>query len=361
MHRSIPRPSHLITLALLAAPLACTNAVPTVKHARDPVLPQGPQRVAQALSEPSSSDSDATDGVREYCLNGALTEQTYDPATGAFVTRWQCAAGGGIASVVTQGTQDQSGDGAYDQISTSENGNVLVWHFTVDSSDDLATQVYDGVRDDNSEDSHIVYVIDAAGDYDLNETWHMRDGVYTTQGLSSADGLSFDGVQTFDDPDTDVSPDWTDDLVSSPDGSYVQDVHFEGDGFSSDYSYAVAVDGTSVYTFTTDTFGNAVDVDFEGSYAYNADFSGAGSYDQHFEDGSLMRVNDVIHSDGSTLESWSFDDANTDLAVDQQGELLFAVDGSAQGSFTTFVEGGAGQTCEVHVAPNGTQTIDHCS
>src|SRR5581483_11085046 len=114
------------------------------------------------------------------------------------------------------------------------------------------------------------------------------------------------------------------------------------------------------YSFQTDLLDTQVSPDYDGSYNYNADFSGSGSYTQHFDDGSTDAVSDVINSDGSVVESWSFDDASTEQSVDQTGQMTWQADGSAEGTVTTHVVGGGEQTCDVHISSSGAQTVDNC-
>jgi hypothetical protein len=362
LHRLLTRVAHgAVASAFVLAPLACGGAVPEVKSDQEPVLPPGPQREAQALSSPTSENAESGANADAFCLDGSLTEQTYNEETGEFSSLWTCDAGGGIATIANVGQTDpNTGDGGYDQITTFEDGSASTWHFTIDVSDDFLVQAYHGESEGGLESYDGTYTFRDDGDWDVDDIWRMHEGTYTIVGVQSADGEEFDGHETFDDPHTDVDPDWELDYVQNADGTFSQTVHTNGDGFVSDYDYVQNADGSSVYNFVTDMLATDAAPDFEGSYAYNADFSGAGDYVQNFEDGSLLNVHDVIAADGSVLESWTFDDAGTALDVDQEGEIAYAADGSGEGTFTLHSEGGESETCEIHLSADGTQTIDHC-
>lgn len=351
---------YLLALAALAG---CNAAVPKVAG-HNIVLPQhAPSRQVQALESPDAATGDSGSNSAAVCKNGVAGPSTNDPATGAFTNEWDCAPGGGIAKVINEGVSDpQTGDGHYDQTTIFEDGTLKVWHFTFDTSDDFLTTTYAGNSDDGSETYSGTYTylqFDQAHSQ-MHEVWNLHEGTYVTDGLVATDGTSFDGTQSFDDPNTTVSPDWTTHSITNPDGTFSQDVHFAGDGFTSDYTYAMNSDGSSDYAFTTDLDSTAAAPDFNGSYAYNADGSGEGSYTQLFDDGSTDLIHDVINSDGSVVESWSFDDVATEQSVDQEGSMTWNLDGSGEGSVTSHVVGGDAQTCDVHVSADGAQTVDNC-
>jgi hypothetical protein len=194
----------------------------------------------------------------------------------------------------------------------------------------------------------------------MHEEWNLDEGTYVIDGLIANDGTTFDGDESFDDPRTEASPDWTLSMVSNEDGSFSQDVHVEGDGYTSDYTYAVSALGEADYSFETDMSDTEAHPDWTGEYHYAADGSGEGNYRQLFDDGSTLDVEDVIGADGSVDESWVFDDVATEQDVDQEGHMTFAPDGSGSGTVATHVVGGDDQTCDVAIGANGAQTVENC-
>jgi len=324
------------------------------------VLPPAPQRTVQALNAPSTSNASGGSESEVFCLDGEITEESFDEATGQFRNVYDCAPGGGIDTITTEGQQDQNGDGAYVQTTLLESGSSFSWSFTFDTSEDFLVQNYSGVRDDGSESYTGVHALRDDGNWDVEETWAMREGTYNIAGIQTADGPVFDGQYIFDDPATEASPDWEMHIVLNRDGSRSQEVELSGEGFTSEYDFIQNADGSSRYDFSTDLTDSDVEPDFDGSYTYAADGSGEGDYIQSFDDGSLLSVHDVIHADGTVSETWTFDDAATGLAIDQEGEIHFGLDGSGEGTFTLHSEGGTSQTCTVRIDAEGVQTIEAC-
>lgn len=354
-----PAPSALLlALAAGGATLtACEGAVPRV-DGKEIVLPsRAPNKRVQALEAPSTDNADAN--ANAFCAGGGVQTRNEFNDDGSFVSEFTCDAGGGIASFRNEGLIDPAtGDGAYDQITVLEDGSESAWHFVVDTLEDGVTQVYDGTSDDGVETSHSVYVYADDARTEVTETWHSAAGDYVIEGAYLADG-SWEGTTAFDDPSTAPSPDYVYDEIRSADGTSSQVVHMNGDGFTTDYDYSVNEDGSSRYAFDTDLTDTLVAPDFSGSYRYNADLSGEGSYLERFDDGSRMTVNDVIRADGSLTESWSFDDVSTDADVDQEGSIDFAADGTGEGTVTSHIVAGQSQTCQIHIA-DGVSTVDHC-
>ncbi len=353
-----------LALPLIGAFAGCNGAVPRVSGHNLVIPDRSPTRQVQALSSPSTDDTESGSGndAQAYCLDGQAGPSTNDP-DGTFTSEWDCAPGGGIASISNAGFSDpNTGDGHYDQTTVFEDGTLNVWHFTFDTSDDFLSTTYTGVSDDGTE-SYVgtyTYSADHPNQSQMHEEWNLHEGTYVTDGLVSNDGTSFDGTETFDDPATDASPDWSLDEVTNPDGTFSQDVHFAGDGFVSDYTYAVDAAGAADYSFATDLTDTDANPDYDGAYHYAADGSGEGGYRQLFDDGSTDDVHDVINADGSVDESWSFDDVATEQSVDQEGSMHWNVDGSADGTVTNHIVDGGDQTCEVHIDADGSQTVDNC-
>lgn len=357
--RPFLKPS-LLALSVLSLP-ACEGAIPTVAG-KEIILPsRSPTKRVQALEAPSVDDAaaDVDANAESICLgDGELTREEYNP-DGSFVTEYSCEAGGGIESFRNEGTIDPlTGDGEYDQVIVYEDGTDSRYHFVLDTLED-GSQVYDGSSEDGSSTSHSVYVPLEDGSSQANESWSTPDGDYLIEGIYFTDG-SWDGTTIFDDPATAANPDYVVDEIRSADGSSIQDVSTLGDGYTTEYTYRVNVDGSIRYDFSTDLTDTLVSPDFDGSYHYEADGSGTGSYVEAFDDGSSMLVTDEIRSDGSLRESWSFDDISTEAPVDQEGTIEFAVDGSGEGTVTTHVVGGEAQTCQVHISADGVSIVDAC-
>lgn len=349
---------HALAVISLLALAACEGSVPEVKG-HDLVIPdRAPNRAVQALSSPSTNDTSAGSNSEAYCLDARAGLQQFNE-DGTFVTETDCSPGGGVAKVRNVGSQDQLGNGSYDQITVFEDDSQSIWHFSYLTSADFLTTSYTGTSEDGSESYQGVYTFLDPTSSNMDEVWNLHEGTYLTEGIVGNDG-SFDGTQAFDDPATEANPDWTSDSVSSAE-AFSQDVHFVGDGFISDYSYAVDALGGTEYSFATDMDGTEIDPDYAGSYSYAADGSGSGSYTQDFDDGSTLVVSDVINADGSLVESWSFDDAATEQALDQEGSMSFRLDGSAVGTVTSHVVGGGAQTCDISVSADGVQSIDNCT
>jgi hypothetical protein len=329
------------------------------------VIPdRSPSRAVQALDSPSTSDASSGSGdgsqASAYCKGGHAGSETSNP-DGSFDNLWLCD-GGGITQIENKGQQDPTtGDGAYDQITTYADGSTQTWHFTISYDASTQSSVYNGQSQDGSETYTGTYTAipnDTTHSH-MHEVWNLAAGTYVDDGVVGNDG-SFVGTETFDDPNTAASPDWSANMTTNADGSFSQDVVYNGAGFTSDYTYSVAVDGHADYSFKTDLTDTSVNPDYQGSYTYQADGSGQGSYTQNFDDGSTDLVSDTIHADGTTDETWKFDDASTAINPDQTGAMTWHPDGSGEGTVTTFVVGGGQQTCDVHIASNGSQTVDNC-
>lgn len=352
------RPSMLLALSALGVTVsACEGAIPRV-DGKEIVLPsRTPNKSVQALEAPSTDNADAN--ANSFCLGGGVQTRNEFNDDGSFVTEFSCEPGGGMASFRNEGTIDpNTGDGTYDQVLVYEDGSEYAYHFVVDTLEDGVTQIYDGVDDAGTRSSHSTYVYNEDGSSQVEETWTTPEGNYTIEGTYLADG-AWEGTTIFDDPATPQSPDYNYEELRGADGTSSQVVHLNSEGSSTDYNYSVNIDGSSRYDFTTDLDDTLVDPDFEGAYHYAADGSGEGSYTEAFDDGSSMIVTDVIRSDGTAQESWSFDDISTDQPVDQEGVLEFAADGSAEGTVTTHVLAGESQTCRLRIV-DGVSEVDQC-
>jgi hypothetical protein len=346
-------------LASLAATVpfaaACEGRTPSVKR-HDAVVPSlSPRTAVSALESPSTSDAESTSEAQ--CLEPSLVTETYDEAAGTFFNEYDCAEGGGIDAVITEGSGDQLGNGEYTQTYVLEAGGEIVWTYTYTSGPTSTTYVGSSTEGESYEGTY-TYLDENRTQVD--ETWTTAEGVYVTDGVMANDGSSFVGTTTFDDPDTAASPDYSYEQQTNDDGSFSQRVESAGDGWTSSYTADFGADGSVSYDFATDLTDTDVEPDYEGTYTYAADGAGGGGYHQSYDDGSSLDVEDEIAADGSYTESWSFDDASTEQPVDQEGSISYGVDGAGEGSITTFVVGGESETCRVTIDAGGATTIDQC-
>ncbi|MFH1807594.1 MAG: hypothetical protein ABIJ09_02525 [Pseudomonadota bacterium] len=301
----------------------------------------------------------ATAGEDGECQAWTTEEESYDAASGAFVYRYRCDAGGDLLLVETRGVDDGLGNGQYTTTYDLRAGGQIVWSFSYTTEDDGLTTNYAGSSTEGESMSG-VYTVLETGETQTSEVWNTLEGSYIVDGVYSEDGR-FNGSSSFDDPATEQSPDWTVVNLEGSDGSFSQDVSGVFDGWLSTYTYSVAADGSASYSFVHDELVTSVSPDFEGAYSYQADGSGEGHYRQLFEDGSVMVVTDAFEADGSLTESWELDDAATELEVDQRGTIHFDASGLGTGSVTFFAEDGSRETCEIRIDVDGTQTLSACS
>jgi hypothetical protein len=352
------------SIALLAALglnlTACNPDSPDQNTGFAPVFPALELGRSRAVSSPLNDDTASADdqSASTECVEWVAEEESYHPSTGEFVYRYTCAVGGDIAVSETRGVDDGAGNGSYTTTYTMRDGSVVAWSYTYALDADGVTQHYQG-ESTTGESFVATYVYQANGDSLAHEVWTLAEGVYTVDGTNFNDGR-FAGTEQFDDPTTAASPDWSMEYSEGADGTFSQVVSGSFDGWLTEYSYAVASDGSAAYAFTYDELATTAAPDFAGHYDYAADGSGSGSYRQLFDDGSVLDVVDSFTSDGKVTESWRFDDATTELALDQEGVMNHDVDGSGSGSIVFHLSDGSSQTCQVTVNADGTSLIDNC-
>lgn len=351
------RTIHSITLAAAAMALAaCEGSVPQGGE-HGTVLPSvAPRSQIAALSSPSSDE--ASEEEVPACEDWQMVEEQWNAATGEFSNVWQCESEGVVQRSITDGVQNADGTGNFTRTFEVDGVVIEVWSFTFTTSADGLTQTYDATSDQGGTyQGSYVYAED--GSSTVHEVWTLAEGTYLIDGSYDAAGV-FTGTTRFDDPATEASPDYV--VVNSPleDGGFRQEVNSQGDGFTSHYLADFAADGSTHYTFETDDTSSEVNPDWVGEYSWDASGVGSGSYTQSFDDGSLLSVSDSFGADGSTDESWTFDDATTEQAVDQEGQVHYSADGSGEGTITTHVVGGEAETCQIHIDAAGNTTIDQC-
>ncbi|MBN2359285.1 MAG: hypothetical protein JXR83_07510 [Deltaproteobacteria bacterium] len=354
--------SSLLFAVLGIGLLACDTRPPERGDGLAPVLPAlDLGRGRSAVSSPLSSDNagDEEDGsAAATCVEWVTEEESYDPASGEFVYRYSCPIGGDIAVSETRGVDDGAGNGEYTTTYSMRDGSVVVWTYSYLVEADGCTQHIQG-SSSNGETFAASYVYQANGETMAHEVWTLAEGVYTIDGTYFSDDR-FIGSEQFEDPATPASPDWSLEYAENADGSFSQVVSGMFDGWQTDYSYQVAADGSAGYDFRYDLLTSPAVPDYAGHFDYSADGSGVGSYRQLFDDGSTLDVVDSFTSDGHVTESWRFDDATTELELDQEGALSYQPDGSGHGTIVFHLADGSSETCQITVNGDGTIVIDDC-
>lgn len=351
------RNRYSIPLAIAALALAaCEGSVPQSSD-RGAVLPSvAPRSQIAALSSPSADEASAEE--IPACDDWQMVEETWNQATGEFHNVWQCESEGVVQRSITDGVDHGDGTGTFTRVFEVDGVAQETWTFEYTVSEDQLTQLYTATSDQGGTyQGSYTYAED--GSSTVHEVWTLAEGTYLIDGNYDAEG-NFTGTTRFDDPATEASPDYV--VVNSQldDGGFRQEVNSQGDGFTSHYIADFAADGTTHYDFETDDTSTAVNPDWVGTYDWDANGVGEGSYTQDFDDGSLLTVSDVFAADGSTDESWTFDDATTEQAVDQEGQVHYAADGTGEGTITTHVVGGDPEICQIHIDAAGSTTIDNC-
>lgn len=347
-----------MSLSVLAA---CEGRTPEVQG-RGAVVPTlSPNTTVMSLDAPSTEDAESGGGDEEHagqCAEWVTVSESYNQLTGDFEYVYECEEGGAIARIVTAGHDDGAGNGSYTQTYEMRDGSQIVWTYTYTISEDGLSQVYVGTSNEG-ESYEGTYTFLDQDRTQVQEVWRTTEGDYFIEGVQHQDG-TYEGTRAYDDPSTPASPDWTLDETRSADGTFTQSAEQTFEGYTTSWSAAYAEDGSVEYAFETDDLTTQVAPDFQGSYSYAADYSGSGGYRQDFDDGSILLVEQQISADGGYVESWTFDDASTEQALDQEGSITYAADGAGTGTLTTHVVGGDAETCRVTVAADGTTTIDQC-
>ena len=153
------------------------------------------------------------------------------------------------------------------------------------------------------------------GRVNFSETWDLENGYHE------------DITTVYRDVDPYVSQDWVRDEFATavkPDRSGSLEFAQDGSGTGRlDWFYDHDI--TSVYEIVQDASGNAtatlvyedpattVSPDGEGTYSFAANNSGSGVYTERYDDGSELVSIDDYGVDGSTDETFTFNDAATKL------------------------------------------------
>lgn len=348
----------LATCALVA----CEGNVPQTQldELPDVVMPSGKldkQGSAVALTL-SAADASAEED-EGYCLTEwQLVEQSWDEQTGEFSSHYTCPEGGLLQDQITEGVQNPDGTGSYTLTLVNRDGTEVVWEYDFVLENGGYTQTLDGTSSEG-ETHHSVQNYGMDGSVAVDETYSLLEGSYHTVGTYAEDGR-FNGTSEFDDPATEASPDYTLEHHEGDDGSFLQIYDGFAQNWHSQYTYAVNVDGSVDYDFVYDDLATAASPDYVGAYAYGNDGSALGGYTQLFDDGSVLEVVDEAEAEGPYVQSWTFDDASTELDPDQEGALTWADDATAEGTVTFHFAGGLSETCALSVDADGNSTLGAC-
>ena len=201
------------------------------------------------------------------------------------------------------------------------------------------------------------------GRVNFSETWDLENGYHE------------DITTVYRDVDPYVSQDWVRDEFATavkPDRSGSLEFAQDGSGTGRlDWFYDHDI--TSVYEIVQDASGNAtatlvyedpattVSPDGEGTYSFAANNSGSGVYTERYDDGSVLVSNDDYGVDGSTDETFTFNDAATIWAVDVDGSSFTEGDGSGTGAWSRYDGDGVTETCEYAFDTTGAIDQIDCS
>jgi hypothetical protein len=151
---------------------------------------------------------------------------------------------------------------------------------------------------------------------------------------------------------TAVSPDSTGDFTINTDGSGSGSLRYNFDhDIYQVYTVDQAADGSYTSTVLYEDPGTPISPDGSGVFHIAADFSGNGTYTESYVDGagavSGVRQEDYVYvRDGSTLESFRFDDVATAYDPDTDGDTTYEYDGSGTGEWRRHDATGVIQTCQ---------------
>lgn len=363
---------------VVAALCGCQESTPQVTHDRSVhrgTVPPG--RLTTAAKKVTSRDrvaklDSAANSETDQCgSSGGREEQTEcadwhkdlersNQNTGEFEYIYSCATGGDIATIRTVGVGDAEGNGHYTQTYAMRDGSEILWTYTYTLGADGISQDYVGSSSDGTQYTGTYR-------YLANDVTEMHE-VYTMPGaggISKVDGTTdaaerFTGTQSWDDPATPEDPDSR--LVQTEnDAGLRQNYTYIFEGWDVSYNAFYPAAGGLEYDWTSDDRATTASPDYRGAYVYASDNSGSGSYRQLFNDGSFLDVSHVVVADGSYTEHWEWHDATTPQDLDQKGDLAYTPCGPGTGTMTTYVQGGAPETCHVRVDLDGTTTVDQCN
>lgn len=200
------------------------------------------------------------------------------------------------------------------------------------------------------------------GGQESTETW-VLEGVYQ---LDTVETLYDDGhyqiEYTHDDLTTEVSPDQVGHYDMQADGSGTGTVQaWDDDGTLYDYRYVFAAGGGTSGTFTIDDPATSPNPDIVGRWTDDlATGDTVTDYTLFYPDGTALLVTDVGHTDGSTDQTYTWDDPETKVDPDVRGQFRYEADGSGEGSVTVYSLDGSTTVCDYELGPEGRVLEEDC-
>lgn len=202
-----------------------------------------------------------------------------------------------------------------------------------------------------------------AGRTTFTETWDLENGYHediTTEYRDSDPFFTQAWVR--DEIATAASPDRTGNIELGADGSGEGRLEwFYDHGITSVYEVLQEADGDATATLVYEDPATNVSPDGNGTYSFQRDNSGEGTYTERYDDGSVFEENEVYGYDDSVSESFTFDDAGTSWAPDVDGTSYTAPDGSGSGAWSRYDASGVTETCEYELDTAGAISEIDCS
>ncbi|MBN2362013.1 MAG: hypothetical protein JXR83_21355 [Deltaproteobacteria bacterium] len=356
--------SRFLTVAFLSAAallVACDGGVPDVRDFGLAVPSLNPIGGASIRRIPSIDAKSLEDGSESSgpCTQWVTEVDTYNRFSGDFERLERCVSGGEIETIHTVGEMDLDDSGHYTTTYLYRDGHQVIWQFSYQPDPEAPnTTVYTGASDAGDSFSGEYRDVGGGATY-ASESWSLAEGNYQVDGIYERDNR-FNGTVTFDDPATPQNPDWIVNNRADLDGTVTQLATTYLDHWQLNETVTLALEGSYSYSFGYDNTLTEVDPDYRGSYWFDGLGAGSGGYTQFHDDGSTLKVEQDIASDGSYDQRWWYDDASTEQPVDQEGAVHYNSDGSGSGTILTHVVGGDAETCDIEIAADGSSSIDNC-
>jgi len=200
------------------------------------------------------------------------------------------------------------------------------------------------------------------GGRESTETWHEPE-VYRLRNLERFyDDGRYYGEYEYDDLTSDTSPDQTGHTDLQADGTgrgYSES--WDEDGTLYTYDYVIEADGSLAGDFTVDDPSTAPNPDIVGTWTQDgATGETRSDYTLYYPDGTALLVTDLSHPDGTTDQTYTWDDPDTPFSPDVRGSFHYAADGSGTGSVTAYAADGSTTVCDYELAAGGRVLEEDC-
>jgi hypothetical protein len=199
----------------------------------------------------------------------------------------------------------------------------------------------------------------------VHETWtrpSVSREIVNTAYFGGGSLFQFQQDWTRDDFATDVAPDIGSTVTINADNSGVGTLTSYFDhGITRIYHVSQSSDGSSVSTLTYEDPTTLVSPDGLGSYSFDANNVGTGTYAETYDDGSRYDVSYKFYVNGATDETYSYDDVSTPFKPDLDGKNDYLRDGSGQGLWHVHDKVGVTQTCQYFFDSSGTVSNLACN